>query len=493
MYDALVLAAVQLFSVQGLSFLTLGVTVGLVIGPIPGLGGVVGMSILLPFVFGMDYVPGLAMLIGMTAVTQTSDTFPAVLLGIPGTSGSQATVMDGYPMARLGRANTALGAAFTASAVGGVIGALVLVLIIPIARPLVLSFGSPELFMLAVFGVSLVGVLSKGSILAGLLSSLVGLLLATVGIAAQSVDYRFTFGTMYLWDGFSLVLVALGLFAIPEIVQLLRDGGSISRSAAPAGSAVMASTDRMSDGPRAAMQHKALILRSSGVGAALGMIPGIGGSVIDWIAYGVAAQTSKNGDQFGKGDIRGVIAPESANNAKEGGALVPTLLFGIPGSGTTAVLLGGLVLLGIQPGPRMATDRLDVLMVILLSLVIANLMGAAACLLAAKWFSKLCLVPAVKLAPFLIVVITTAAFQSRFSNADLLVFVLLGVFSWQMKRQGWPRPPLLVGFVLGVAAERYLWISMSRYGLEWLSRPGVIAIAAITVGAILLSARRSPR
>jgi TctA family transporter len=223
------------------------------------------------------------------------------------------------------------------------------------------------------------------------------------------------------------------------------------------------------------------------------MIPGIGGTVIDWIAYGVAAQTSRNSETFGTGDIRGVIAPESANNAKEGGALVPTLLFGIPGSGTTAVLLGGLILLGVQPGPRMVTDRLDVLLVIILSLVVANVMGAAVCLVASRWFVLLCQIPARKLAPFLIPVITVAALQSTKSLSDLWVFIALGVVSWQMKRHEWPRPPLLVGFVLGTAAERYLWISMSRYGFTWLTRPGVIIIGIVTIAAIALSARRTKR
>nr|WP_018922887.1 tripartite tricarboxylate transporter permease [Salsuginibacillus kocurii] len=485
MFETMIETFATVLEPSRILFMVLGVFIGLTIGFLPGLSGTVGMSLLLPFVFGMDPATGIALLIGMMAVLHSGDTFPSVLLGIPGSSGSQATIMDGYPLAQKGQAVRALGAAFFCSMVGGVIGGLILFLVIPLLRPLVLLFGSPELFMLALLGLSFVGILAGKRPILGILAGLVGMLLGTVGTAPAVPEYRYTFDSLYLYNGIQLPLVALGLFAFPVLIDLLASNESISRGAKLTGSWVQGIKD--------SIKNKWLVVRSAVLGASIGFIPGLGGSVVDWISYGISKQTSENPENFGKGDIRGVIAPESANNAKEGGTLIPTLMFGIPGSGTTAILLGGLILMGIESGPRMVTDDLPITMSIIWTLIIANIIGVIACLSLTKpiaWFST---VHPTKLVPFITIIIVVGAFQTTQHWGDILLFLALGIVGWIMKQLDWPRAPILIGFVLAMSAERYLWISFSHYGVEWLTRPGVIVIALLCIVVVISSLLQSKK
>ena len=469
-------ALTVLLTPSHLIYLIGGVVLGLCVGILPGLGGIVGMTILLPVIYGMDVHNAFALLIGMVAVIPTSDTFPSVMMGIPGSSASQATIMDGYPLAKKGEAARALGSAFSASLIGGLIGAAVLTLIIPIARPLVLAFGSPELFMLAVLGMSMVGVLSGNQPIKGIIGAGIGLMLGAMGDAPAIAEYRYTFGFDYLMDGVSLVIVGLGLFAFPEIIDLLIKGRPIAEKA-ELGRGWL-------DGVRDTLRHKLIVLRCSVLGVVIGFIPGLGGSVVDWIAYGHIIQTSKDRERFGKGDIRGVIAPESANNAKEGGGLIPTFLFGIPGSGSMAVFLGGLLILGIQPGPSMVTENVDLLYTAIWSLALANIFGAGLALLLAKPITLLTVIPFSYLAPFMVLIITFASYQASYSWGDLIALLLVGILGWLMKQFGWPRPAALIGFVLAGNLEQYLFISVQRYGLDWLTRPGVIIMTVIIVASL---------
>jgi TctA family transporter len=462
-----------------LLMMVMGVAVGFFVGIVPGLGGTVGMSILLPFIYGMDPSSALALLIGMVAVINTSASFPSVLLGVPGSSGSIATILDGYPLAKQGQAARAFGAAFSASMIGGLFGAVAGFLILPVARPVVLNLGSPELFMLAILGLSMVGVLAGKRPIVGILSGALGLLIGAMGAAPAVPHYRYTFDRLYLFDGIPLAVLALGLFGLPELLDLLIARRSVA-GAAGLGKGWLT-------GVRDMIRNWWLVLRCSVIGVAVGIIPGLGGAVVDWVSYGQAVQTGKDG-RFGEGDIRGVIAPESSNNAKEGGAIIPALLFGIPGSGATAVLLGGFVLLGLQPGPSMLAEHLDATLAILWTLAIANVIGAGACLLASGWVAKLTLIPAARLTPVLLVLMAVGGYQSSRHWGDLLAFVAIGLLGWVMRHLEWPRPPLLIGFVLSMSAERYLWISSTRYGWDWLSRPGVIVIGLLTIALTIVGA-----
>jgi putative tricarboxylic transport membrane protein len=464
-------------------YLTIGTVLGLLVGILPGLGGVAGLSILLPFVFGMDESHALAMMIGLLAPTTTSDTFPSVLMGIPGTSGSQATVVDGFPLSKKGEGARALGAAFTASLFGGVFGALVLTGAVFAARPIILAMGFGEQIMLIILALSMVGMLTGDNALKGLATCGVGLIIGMIGVEPHGA-FRLTFGSTYLSDGIPIVIVGLGMFALPEIIELLRrqqtiaEGGVLGRG--------------WKQGFLDAIKHKWIVLRCSGIGCLIGALPGLGGSVVDWIAYGHIIQTSKDRSNFGKGDIRGVLAPESANNAKEGGALIPTLLFGIPGSGSMAILLAGFILIGIEPGTEMITTKLHLTYTIIWSLAIANVIGAGLCLVLAPHIAKLTTIRYALLAPFMIVLIFFAAFQSNRIWTDLFMLLGMGTLGVFMKRFGWSRPALLIGFFLSTRVETKLYQSVQVYGADFLLRPIVIVLLLLTIGSIYVAARFSP-
>ncbi len=464
-----------------LVFLLFGVLMGLSLGAMPGLGGLVGLAILLPFTFEMDPFMAFALMIGLLSVTSTSDTIPSVLFAVPGTVASQATIMDGHPMAKKGEAGRAFGAAYTASMLGGIFGGLVLAVLIPVLRPMVLAFGSAEFFMLGVLGISMVAILSGRAPIKGLIAGAIGLLVGMVGMDPQTGVMRWVFGQIYLWDGVPLVPVALGIFAIPEIVDLFIKGTRIADVPKDALKSV-------GTGIRDSLRHWFLVIRCSAIGVLVGFIPGLGAPVVDWFAYGHAAQTEKGArESFGKGDVRGVIAPESANNAKEAGALIPTIAFGVPGSASMALVLGAFLIQGLTPGPDMLTKHLDVTYTIVWSLVIANIFGTAICLLLTNQLAKLALIRIHFLVPPVIVIIFLAAFQASRSLGDLLSLLLFSALGWLMKRFAWPRPPLILGLVLSGILERNLYISVAALGMSWLTRPivilvGILAIASLVYG-----------
>jgi TctA family transporter len=483
MLDIILGALLELLTVERLMFMMLGVSVGLVIGVLPGLGGIAGLSLLLPFIYGMDATSALAMLIGLIAVIPTSDTFSSILMGIPGSSASQATVLDGFPLAQQGQGARALSAAFAASMIGGFFGALVLTVSVMAARPIILLFGSAELFMLTLFGLSTVAALSGGNLGKGVASCCLGLAFGMIGAAPATGEYRMDFDTLYLSDGLPLVIVGLGIFALPELFNLLRSGGAIAQHN-PMGTGWL-------QGLRDVFRNPWLVLRCSGIGALIGAIPGIGGSVVDWIAYSHAMQTCKDTRNFGKGDIRGVIAPESANNATQGGALLPTLLFGIPGSGSMAIFLAGMILIGLQPGPAMADRNLDVTYTIIWSLAIANFAGTLLCILLAPGIAKLTTIRYALIAPFMIMVISFAAFQATRSVYDMIALFAVGILGLFLRRFGWSRPAFLIGFVLAIGAERYLYQAVQFSGLDFLTRPVALVILALTILSLWAGLRRS--
>ena len=481
MIETLAAALAALLTVQHLAYMLLGVAVGLTIGVIPGLGGIAGLSLLMPFLYGMDEISALGMLIGLVAVIPTSDTFSSVLMGIPGSSASQATVLDGFPLAKQGQAARALSAAFISSLFGGIFGALVLTGFVLIARPLILLFGSAELFMLALFGLSMVAVLAGRSLPKGLAACAIGLLIGSIGGAPATGEFRMIFDIEYLYDGIPLVVVGLGLFAIPEISDLLRKNSAIAsgHSLGPG----------WFQGVRDWWNNLFLSIRCAGLGCMIGTIPGLGGSVVDWIAYGHAVQTTKKNPNFGNGDVRGVIAPESANNAMQGGALLPTMLFGIPGSGSMAIFLGGVVLLGVEPGPSMVGPDVNVTYSIIWSLALANIMGAGICIAMAQPISRLTRIPFQLLAPFMIALICFAAFQATRDLADLVALLAIGLLGILIKRFGWPRPALLIGYVLAPQAETFFYQALQFNGWEFLIRPGVLIIGAITLISVYFGLR----
>jgi putative tricarboxylic transport membrane protein len=483
--DIVLPALFNLFTLTHLSMLLLGVFMGLVFGILPGLGGVAGLSLILPFTFGMEPSAALAMMIGLLAPLNTSDVLPAVLMGIPGSAGGQTTVLDGFPMAKRGEAARALSAAFSASMVGGVFGALVLSFAVFGAKPIILSMGFGELMMITVFALTMVGTLTGKSAIKGVAACGLGLLLGTIGGAPATGESRMTFESAYLIEGIPLIILGLGLFAFPEVIDLLRRHVTISQTG-KLGTGWL-------DGLRDMIRHRWLVLRTSMLGAIIGMLPGLGSSAAEWITYGHVVQTSKDKSQFGKGDVRSVIGVEGANNAVTGGALVPTLLFGIPGSGSMALLLGGFVMIGIQPGPSMVSTNLDVTFTIIWSLAIANIVGAGACFLMSNSFARITTVPYALVAPVMIAILFFAAFQATRHWNDLIALVVIGMIGIYMKRFGWARPALLIGFVLSDALEASVYRAMQVYGWSFLQRPIVIIIVILTIVSVVAAWRTRPR
>jgi TctA family transporter len=478
MVEAAKEALVLLLTPYHLGMLFAGVGVGIVVGILPGLGGTVGMAILLPFIWDMEPHAALALFMGVTAVLRTVDTIPAVLFALPGTAGSQATILDGYPMAQKGEAGRALGASFSASMIGGIIGAIALSLSLPIARPLVLALGSPEFFMLALLGITMVGVLSGRRPLKGVIAGFLGMLMSSVGGAPAGYAFRYTFDIPYLFDGFPLVVVAIGLFAIPEIADLVIRGTSISE--------MPRLGKGLAQGVKDSFNNLFIILRCSLLGTYIGFLPGLGAAPANWLAYGHVVQTSKNKGDFGKGEVRGVIGPEAANDASQGGSLIPTILFGIPGSAAMAVFLFALMILGINPGPDLVTKQLSFAFTTVWGLALGNIIASGVCLLLTRLIARITTVRVHYWVPFVLMVVIIGAFQSTRHWGDLILLLALGLLGWFMKRTRWPRPPVLIGFVLGSIAERYLWISVLRYGADWLMRPSVIVIGLLTAFSVFM-------
>jgi putative tricarboxylic transport membrane protein len=480
-------ALVQLLTGPHLLFLLVGVGLGMIVGILPGIGGLAGMAMVLPFIFGMDPGPALAMMVGLTSVTATPDTFSSVLIGVPGGAGTAATVLDGFPMAQRGEGARALSAAFAASLVGGLIGAFVLTFAFVAARPILLAVGFGEQLMLVILALTLVGMLTGTNVVKGLASCTLGLLIGTIGASQATAEYRFTFDSVYLSDGVPLVIVALGAFALPEIVDVMRQHYSIAQRDL-VGRGWIA-------GIRDVIQHFGLVVRCSALGALTGILPGLGGGVVGWISYGHTVQSARDRSQFGKGDVRGVIGPESANNAKDGADLIPTLFFGIPGSGTMALFMGGLVVIGVTPGRSLVTNQTDLIYLIIWSLAIANVLATAISMALARPIAALTAIRFTLIAPFIIVMIFMSAFQAKSDWGDIVALFVVGAVGIYMKRFGWSRAALLIGLVLSQRLESSLYRTVQIYGLDIFMRPialGILALAAVSLYfAIRAKARAS--
>ena len=480
-----------------IGYLMLGVVMGLAIGIFPGLGGIAGLSLVLPFMFGLDPILGLALMVGMVAVVPTSDTFASVLMGIPGSSASQATVLDGFPMAKKGMAARALSAAFASSLFGGIVGAFFLTFFILIARPIVLMFQSPELLMVSAFGLSMVGILAGRIAIKGIMAAGLGMLVATIGEGPFNGELRMSsYDYPYLIDGLKLVIVGLGIFAIPEIVALLRQDKAISDKAS-LGSGWY-------EGIKDWWANKWLSIRCSLIGVTVGVIPGLGGSVVDWIAYGHTVQTTKDKSGFGKGEVRGVIGPESSNNAKEGGGLVPTLLFGIPGSGSMAIFIGALSLLGsgeLEVGQVMLKNNLNYTYSIVWLLALANVLGTILCIALSTYIAKITNIRFALVAPFVFMIIAFAAFQSGQNLMDLVALFSIGLLGILMRRFDWSRPAFLIGFVLANPVENYAnnanQIAGIRFrqsleaGFDYIASPIVLTLIVITILSVIVGLRQA--
>jgi TctA family transporter len=488
MFHSFVLGFTQIFSWAAFGLMLLGILIGLVVGILPGLGGPTTLAIMLPFIMKMNPVEAFCFLLGMASVVNTGGNITSILIGVPGEPTAVATIVDGHPMAKKGEAGRALGATLMSSLVGAVFGAFALASAIPIVRPLVLGFGSPEFFMLSVLGITFVASLSGKDLLKGLISGMIGFFLATIGLDPMTGTQRFTFGQTFLWDGIGLVPITLGFFAIPEVVDLAVQRSTIAGGRVEKLGGVM-------EGVKDTFRHWWLVIRCSAIGAYTAIIPGIGGATTQWLAYGHAVQSSRDKERFGKGAVEGVLGTGAADHSTLGGSLITTTAFGIPASITTAILLGAFLMHGVVPGPDMLIPEPKGHLALTFSFVwitvVSNIITTAICFLILNQLVRITQIRASLMLPFIIMLVFLGAFAENNNFADLILVLMCGVLGWVLHRLNWPRPPLILGLVLGPLAENRLFLSTDNYGLAWLVRPGVLAIGCLMlVGAFYPILRR---
>ena len=488
-FNAFALGLDHLMGVWPLTLLAIGTLIGLVFGVVPGIGGTTAIALLTPVTVGMQPFEAIILMAGVMAATPTSGAVTAILINTPGTAPNAATVLDGYPLAKQGKAGYAIGAASMASGLGGLIGIAFLVAVIPITREIVLAFGPPEFFLLAALGLCAVAVSTEGKFLRGLIVAAFGLAVATVGFDDVSGEVRYTFGSTYLWDGVKLVPAMIGLFAVAEMIQLWSKGGSVVED--PKNTKI--DYRQVLEGCREAIRRWPVVLRGSAIGAGVGALPGVGGTVAAFLAYTIASQSDKNRENFGKGEIVGVIAPESANNAKEGGALVPTLAFGIPGSAEMAVFLGVLILHGLAPGPTIMTQHVDVIWTLILATVGAGVIATVVTLCAAGPIARLTLIDSRALVPAVLTFALIGSYSLHNEILDVALTMAFGLIGFAFMRLGFPRLTFPIALVLGPIMETSYFQSMiigDQSHLVFLHSWPSRILAALLIFAILFPAGR---
>jgi putative tricarboxylic transport membrane protein len=431
----------------GIFFLIFGTIIGMIFGAIPGLSGVTAMVVLIPMTFGMQ--PTMAMLLlGATYGAATyGGAIPAILINTPGQPPNAATIIDGFPMAQQGKAGMALGAAASASTIGGFIGIIVTFCLIPLLTKIVMAFSYPEFFMMAFLGLAMIASLGEGSLVKGLTAGGIGIMLSFVGYDPVTSELRYTFGIEYLWDGIQVVPAIFGLLAVGEVMDIFIKTKPI------AGTESSAEKYRTWSGVVATLRNMFLVIRCSAIGTVIGAIPGVGGTVAAFISYAQAKQTCKNNENFGKGDVRGVIAAEAANDAKEGGALLPTLAFGIPGSSAMAVFLGALTLHGLDIGQDIFVEHLDVVYMLLIAMLGCHIVAAIIGLSLAGKMSLLTKIRPGLFAPIIFIICTIGSYALHNNIGDVLVTMLFGLLGYEMKKFGFSRIALILGLLLGNMAE----------------------------------------
>ncbi|MBB4003450.1 MAG: tripartite tricarboxylate transporter permease [Aurantimonas endophytica] len=444
-----------------LAAILIGVTVGMFVGAMPGLSATMAIALLLPLTYSFRPETGLALLASLYLAAMYGGSIAAILLRTPGTPAAAATVLDGYPMAQKGHAGKALGLSLTASLIGGVISAIVLLTVAPLLGRLVLNFGPVEIFAIAVLGITIIGSLSQGSTILGLMSGAIGLLLGMVGMDLTTGTPRFSFGFLELFGGIDFTVALIGLFSIPQAVRLIMQGNTNKNAR------VSNVTDRMLPTGPEFLKMLPNSLRSSVIGVFVGLIPGTGGDTASWFAYNEAKRFSRNKAEFGTGYPAGIVAPEAANNAVVGGALIPTIALGIPGSASTAVLLGGLMVHGILPGPSLMTDYGDVTYTLLWAVLFANV----ALFLVGLLFTRACVavtkIPNRVVGPVIVVLSVIGAYAINNSVFDIGLMIAFGMLGLAFDSFRIPTPPLVIGLILGPILDTTLQQSLLIGGGQW--------------------------
>jgi putative tricarboxylic transport membrane protein len=465
--------------------LVTGTAIGFVIGLIPGIGGRIGIILCLPLAAAFDPYPAAIFMFALHSVTNTSSSIPNIALGMPTSGSDAATILDGYPLTKMGRGGEALGASLSASAIGGILGALAFLAAIPIARPLVTSFGPPEILMLALIGITMVASLSSEGLLQGLVVAALGIIFAMVGLDGRTGEFRYTFGLLDLWDGVGLPAIVCGMFVIPEMLTLKRhvDKDAYQRAV----------STRLSDvfrGMFVTFRYMAVLLRSTLYGILIGVTPAVGSTVSVWMSYAYAARTTKSDIPFGKGAIAGVIAPEAANNSKEGGAMIPTLFFAIPGSSGMAVMMAALAFVGVAVGPNMLTTDIKLSYALVATVILANVIAIPAFFLVVPSIVRLAALRREAIVPVAIAVSVMASLIDEPTLATVVQVFIAAILGIGLKLANWPRAPFILGFVIAGLAEGSFFLTAEIWGWAALTRPITILLLVALVAWLAFSMRR---
>ncbi|MDR7126373.1 tripartite tricarboxylate transporter permease [Pseudotabrizicola sp. 4114] len=468
---------IHLFEPMTLALIMMGVAVGLVFGALPGLSATMAIALLLPVTYAMTPDVGIAMLIGTYIGGVSGGLVSATLLRIPGTPSSIATTFDGYPLAQKGQAIKALATGMVASAVGGILGLAVLVCFAPVIARFAINFGAAEYTSLTIAALALVIVLSESNLVKGLMAAVLGLAISTIGFAPIGSSQRFTFGNIDLLSGIAIIPFMVGLFAVAQLIrEICEPAPQIKNKLDLRGSGV-ALAEFVANGFN--------MVRSAMIGIAIGVLPGIGGSASNLVAYGAARSASKKPEEFGKGSVEGVYAAETANNASVGGALLPLLTLGIPGDGVTAILIGGFTIHGLQPGPLLYRNEPALISTIYAAFLLATVALLILQLLTIRLFPRVLLIPRHYLIPVLALLMVVGVYVGEFRAFDLWVMLAFGGLGYVLERYGYPMGPLVLGFVLGTIFETNLRRALMYSNGDWttfVTRP----ISAVMLATALL-------
>jgi TctA family transporter len=485
--DAALEALRLIFSWPNIIYPIAGTILAMLWSSVPGLNTSSLMAMAIPLTFSWEPLQVMLLFGAFVGGATFMGSVTAIMFNIPGKAQNAVTLLDGYPLTQQGQAKTAIACAAASSALGSTFGVFILVSLIPLMRGAAMALGPPEYLMLAIWGLTTLAALAGNSLIKGLAVAGLGLQLALIGYDPRTAELRFTFGFDYLNEGLSLVPVFLGVFALAEVIDLM-----VSRKATLSGKRHLQElTGSVWAGISSVFHNFGLFLRSSAIGTLIGVIPGIGSSVAGFFAYGHASQTASDRSRFGKGDIRGVLAPEAANDAKDGGALIPTLALGIPGGTGTAVLLGALTLHGMSPGREMLTDNLVLVFVLIWSLFLSNWITSLLGLSLVNPLARLSTVRTTRLIPFIIALSVIGSLQYRGLMADVVCAMFFGLVGYLMKRLDWPRVPLVVAMALAPLFETNLHLTLRLQELgriDFWSRPVVLILLLFTAGVLLLPA-----
>ena len=458
--------------------------IGIILGVLPGLTGGFAIVVLLPFILGLEPIFILPIIIAFCTTAGSGGSITSILLGIPGEPSNAATVLDGYPLTKKGEGMRAIGAAVTTCWMSNLASVAFAFIMIPLIVPIIMLFKAPEVCLMIAVAICFISAVTRESRLKGLISANIGVLLSTIGFQAKTGDARFTFGNLYIYDGIGLIVMVLGVFAVPVLVEMIAE----EEEAVPEGSLNVKGMHEYRElfrGVKDVFVHWWLWLRATVLGYIVGVIPGVGGETAPWIGYANAKQGSKSPETFGTGNIEGVIGPESANNAKTGGDLLTTLAFGIPGSGKMVLVLAAFVLVGIQPGPWVITKYMPLSFTMLQTVAVTSIFSSIILYLSAPYMLKLVQVPNAHQFGFLIPLVFISVYVGNGVFMDLSILILIALIAFVLKRYGYFLSALIMGFILGKLFEYYLWQSIDLIGPTFFLSSPICILLLISMPLVL--------